>query len=129
MRALETSTDQTPVLTVNALVEQYRTEKMPRRASTRRGYEAWLRNHILPTWGARPLADLQARPVELWLQGLKLAPKSQMHIRGALSILWDYAMWRGDVPTQRNPMELVTIKGASKRVRRPRSLNDQGAGR
>jgi len=21
--------------------------------------------------------------------------------------LWDYAMWRGDVQTQRNPMELV----------------------
>jgi integrase len=93
----------------------YRAEKMPKRASTRRGYEAWLRNHILPTWGARPLADLQARPVELWLQELKLAPKSKLHIRGALSILWDYAMWRGDIATQRNPMELVAIKGASKR--------------
>jgi integrase len=31
-------------------------------------------------------------------------------------------MWRGDVATQRNPMELVTIKGASKRTRKPRSL-------
>ena len=31
-------------------------------------------------------------------------------------------MWRGDVPMQRNPMELVTIKGASKRIRQPRSL-------
>jgi integrase len=31
-------------------------------------------------------------------------------------------MWRGDVPTQRNPMELVTIKGASKRTSKPRSL-------
>src|ERR1039458_3705926 len=29
-------------------------------------------------------------------------------------------MWRGDVPMQRNPMELVTIKGASKRIRQPR---------
>src|ERR1035441_3832196 len=35
---------------------------------------------------------------------------------------WDFAMWRGDVPMQRNPMELVTIKGASKRIRQPRSL-------
>jgi integrase len=39
-----------------------------------------------------------------------------------LHVLWDYAMWRGDVPTQRNPMELVTIKGATKRNRKPRSL-------
>jgi integrase len=31
-------------------------------------------------------------------------------------------MWRGDVPTQRNPMELVTVKGATKRTRQPRSL-------
>jgi integrase len=31
-------------------------------------------------------------------------------------------MWRGDVPTQRNPMELVTVKDASKRRRKPRSL-------
>ena len=32
-------------------------------------------------------------------------------------------MWRGDVPVQRNPMELVTIKGATKRTRKPRSLS------
>ncbi len=31
-------------------------------------------------------------------------------------------MWRGEVPIQRNPMELVTIRGASKRKRQPRSL-------
>jgi hypothetical protein len=31
-------------------------------------------------------------------------------------------MWRGDVPTQRNPMESVTIKGGSKRTSKPRSL-------
>src|SRR5215470_18279587 len=31
-------------------------------------------------------------------------------------------MWRGDVPTGRNPMELVSIPGATKRVRKPRSL-------
>ena len=31
-------------------------------------------------------------------------------------------MWRGDVPTERNPMTLVTVKGASKRTRQPRNL-------
>lgn len=31
-------------------------------------------------------------------------------------------MWRGDAPTQRNPMELVTIKGATERMRKPRGL-------
>jgi integrase len=110
------------VPTVNTLVEQYRAEKMPDRASTRRGYEAWLDNHILPRWGVCSITELQARPVEMWLQRLELAPKSKLHIRGMLSILWDYAMWRGDIPTSRNPMELVSIRAASQRTREPRSL-------
>jgi integrase len=95
---------------------------MPKRNDTRRAYEVWLRNYIVPRWGNCPLADLQARPVELWLDSLSLAAKSKVHIRGVLSILWDYAMWKGDTPTQRNPMELVKIKGATKRTRQPRSL-------
>jgi integrase len=108
--------------TVGTLVEQYRAEKMPKRLDTRRTYEAWLKNHIVPKFGQCAITDVQARPAELWLQSLALSPKSRAHIRGALRILWDFAMWRGDIPTQRNPMELVTIKGASKRKSKPRSL-------
>jgi integrase len=109
-------------LTVLGIVNHYREEKMPKRTDTRRSYEVWLNNHILPKWGDRLLNDLEARPVELWLRTLALAPKSKAHIRGVLSLLWDYAMWRGSVPTQRNPMELVTVRGATKRKRHPRSL-------
>jgi integrase len=108
--------------TVSTLVEQYRCEKMPKRVDTRRSYEVWLRNHILPKWDSYALSDLQARPVELWLESLALAPKSKAHIRGVISILWDFAVWRGDVPMQRNPMELVTVKGATTRGKQPRSL-------
>lgn len=108
--------------TVAALVEAYRVEKMPKRAMTRQGYNTWLTHYVVPTWGARLIQDLQARDVDLWLQSLTLAPKSKVHIRGMISILWDFAMWRGDVPVQRNPMELVVIRGASKRTREVRSL-------
>ncbi len=108
--------------TVAVLVEQYRVEKMPKRYSTRRSYNAWLRNHIIPKFGPCALSDAQARPAELWLESLELTPRSRAAVRGLLRILWDYAMWRGDVPTQRNPMELVTIRGASKRTGKPRSL-------
>ena len=121
-RLVENPVGSNSVATVNNMVAQYRSEKMPRRLSTRRGYEAWLNNHILPRWQNCPLTDLQARPVELWLQSLTLSPKSRVHVRGLIHALWDYAMWRGDAPTQRNPMELVTIKGATKRIRKPRSL-------
>src|SRR5215469_8644074 len=60
--------------------------------------------------------------MELWLRSLKLSPKSRVHIRGVIWQLWDFAMWRRDGPTQRNPMELVTIKGATKR-KKPHSLS------
>jgi hypothetical protein len=54
---------------------------------------------------------------------LSLAPKSKTHIRGVLRNLWDFAAWSGDVARdRRNPMELVRIRGASKRVQKPRSL-------
>lgn len=125
-RSLETPEQmpqpKTAVATVKRLVEQYKTEKMPRRASTQRSYESWLNNYVLPNWGDVPLTNAQARPVELWLQSLKLSPKSKLHIRGLLRVLWDYAMWAGHVPTTRNPMELVSVKGATHRTRKPRSL-------
>src|SRR4029077_16741925 len=55
---------------VSTLVEQYRAEKMPRRSDTRRSYEVWLSNYIIPKWGDRALSELQARPVELWIESL-----------------------------------------------------------
>ncbi len=109
-------------LTVNALVTHYRAEKMPTRMDTRRSYDVWLRCHILPRFGECVLTDVQARIVELWLNELPLSPKSKVHIRGLLRVLWDYAQWRGDIPTQRNPMELVTVKQATRRLRKPRCL-------
>lgn len=109
--------------TVLYLCEAYRLEKMPRRASTRRGYETWLTGYIIPKWGETPITAVTARPIELWLQSLEVAPKSRAHIRGMLRILWEYSMWAGHVPVQRNPMELVTVPGASQRLRVPRSLS------
>jgi integrase len=123
--ALENQKQVNPARTpcrVSTLVEKYRAEKMPQRYSTRRSYDAWLRNHVIPKWGECEITDVQARPVQLWLESLALSPRSKSSIRGLLRILWDFAMWCADVPTQRNPIELVAIKGASKRTSKPRSL-------
>src|SRR5438445_9920839 len=57
---------------------------------------------ILPRWGQGPIADVQARPVEMWLQSLDLTPRSRASIRGLLRMLWEFAMWSGDVATQRD---------------------------
>jgi integrase len=112
----------TGVPTVASLVDHYRAEKMPTRLNSNRGCESWIRVHILPKWGPRIITDVQARPVELWLDSLALAPKSPVHIRTVLSSLWKFAMWKQDIPLQVNPMTLVTVKDASKRLRQPRSL-------
>jgi len=108
--------------TVTALIEGYRAEKMPQRYSTRRSYDVWLRLYVQQRWGTSAITALQARPVELWLHSLDLTPRSKSSIRFLIGLLWDFAMWRGEVPTARNPMTLVTIPGASKRTRKPRSL-------
>lgn len=36
----------------------------------RRSYEGWLINDIIPKRGDRDLSDVQARPVELWIESL-----------------------------------------------------------
>src|SRR5215472_14891107 len=61
------------VPTVSDLVTRYRAERMPERFSTRYGYEAWIKNHILPRWSKSPITELQPREVELWLRSLELA--------------------------------------------------------
>lgn len=104
------------------LVRQFRDERMSQRHSTRLACDSRLNNHVIPQWGRMEITAVQARPVELWLKSLDLSPKTRVHLRGLLHQLWDYAMFRGDVPVERNPMELVIIKGATKRLRKPRSL-------
>jgi integrase len=111
------------VPSVADLIAGYRAEKMPKRYSSQRSYDVWFRLYVEPRWGKSPITYLQARPVERWLLSLDLAPRSRSSVRFLIGLLWDFAMWRGDVPTARNPMSLVTIPGASKRTRKPRSLN------
>jgi len=111
-----------PGATVNSIAERYLSERLPSRFSTARMYRSWLQNHIVPYWGEKQVSDVQPREVELWLKSLPLAPKSKAHIRAMLRILLDFAMWCGVIEVSRNPIELVVVKGASKRTRKPRSL-------
>lgn len=110
-------------LTVKEIYRRYREEKMPTHESTVRGYAAWFDNHILPRWGERSLASVKPREAELWLNKLALAPKSKVHIRSMLSRLFEYAMWAEVLPLERNPMSLVAVREASKRIRKPAVLS------
>ncbi len=91
------------------------------RHSTARMYRSWLHNHILPKWGDEPIGAVQPRAVELWLRELDLSSKSKAHVRGILHLLMEFAMWSGALEISRNPIDLVVVKGATKRTRQPRS--------
>ena len=108
--------------TVRALAARYEVERLPSRSETARVYRSWLQNHILPHWGDKPLTEVQPRVVELWLRQLNLSPKSKSHVRNLLRVLIEFAMWSGTMEVSRNPIDLVVVKGATKRIRKPRSL-------
>jgi integrase len=107
------------------LILKYQKERMPKRYSTARAYKSWFNNYIIPDWGNKPLTEMKAQAVESWLRALELAPKSKVHIRGLMSLLWDAAEFFEYVPAQSNPMGQVKIPEASQRKRQPRILTPE----
>lgn len=107
---------------MKALAARYEAERFPSRKSTARVYRSWLHNYVLPEWGAKAVSEIQPRAVELWLRSLALSSKSKSHVRNMLYMLMDFAMWCGEIQLARNPIELVVVKGATKRIRKPRNL-------
>ncbi len=107
---------------VSSLVERWKREKMSDRFSTSRSDQSRLRNHILPKWGDLPICEVRPREAELWLKQLRLSGKSRAHLKNLLSRLYDYAMFVEEIPVGRNPMQLVQIKGVSRRTREIRIL-------
>ncbi len=108
--------------TVRSVITRYEAERMPSRQSTARVYRSFLNNHILPKWGETRIQDVQPRPVELWLRELPLSPKSKTHVRSLMHGLVEFAMWTGLLEITRNPVSLVRNVGATRKVRKARSL-------
>lgn len=90
--------------------------------STARGYRSYLTKHIVPRWGATPLAEMKAINITDWLRSVPLSPKTRGQVRALLHLLFERAMFWGLIELQRNPIELVKIKGTSKRQKRPQIL-------
>ncbi len=108
--------------TVRSVITRYEAERMPSRHSTARVYRSFLNNHILPKWGDTEIRAVQPRPVELWLRALPLSPKSKTHVRSLMHGLVEFAMWSGLLDISRNPISLVQNTGATRKVRKARSL-------
>ena len=108
--------------TVRSVITRYEAERMPSRQSTARVYRSFLNNHVLPKWADTRIQDVQPRPVELWLRELPLSPKSKTHVRSLMHGLVEFAMWSGLLNISRNPISLVQNTGATRKVRKARSL-------
>jgi len=102
------SADQT---SFGAVVDRYIREALPEREVTRSRYLSWINCHIKPKWRDVPIA--QVKP---------LAGKSKGHIREMMHLLFNWAMRWELMPIERNPMNLVRVKGSSKRTKVPRIL-------
>ena len=122
LELLARKTSSTDDRTMKALATQYEAERFPVRHGTARAYRSWLKNHILPKWGDQPLSAIQPQPVELWLRGLSLAPKSKTHVRSIMHSLFEFAMFAGVLEGGRNPISLVRNVGATRKVRHARNL-------
>ncbi len=90
--------------------------------STAAGYRSKLSKHTKPRWGDTPLVDVKALDVTEWLKSLPLSPKMRGQVRALMHLLFERAMLWGLIELQRNPIELVKVKGSSKRQRRPQTL-------
>ena len=92
-------------------------------------YRSMISQHILPRWGDMYLQDVRPALVQDWLRTLTLSPTYKGHIRSLMYRLFDRAMIWELIGVDRNPMDLVEVKGISKRRKRPRILQVKDAWR
>lgn len=90
--------------------------------STADSYLGLLNSHIRPRWGSLRLDSIRPAAVQEWLNALPRAPKTKANIRSLLHQLFDKAMLWEFVELQRNPIELVKVKGATRRLTPPTVL-------
>src|ERR1039458_8322665 len=75
------------------------------------GYRSYLSKHVRPKWEATPIAEIKALEISEWLKSLPLSPKTRGHVGALMHLLIERAMLWGLMDVQRNPMELVKLKG------------------
>ena len=96
------------------------------RSSARRGIEL-LDGNVVPQrhqtgsakWGGARITRIKPVQVQEWLKKMDAAPKTKGHVKALMHRLYEKAMLWEMVDWQRNPMQLVEIKGISKRRKKP----------
>ena len=110
-------------LSVGTLLGRYLAEELPERYSTARSYRSYIQKWVEPKWKDYALGEVKSLAVETWLGSLPLAPKSRRHLRGIMRVIFQCAL-RWEL-IGKNPIDLVRVKGGTKRKRIPRVLQPE----
>lgn len=103
-------------VTFGMLIDRYLKEELPNLLhSTQTTNKSLLEVHIRPKWGDYRLPDIKAMEVKRWLDSLPFGAASKVRARNTISRLLDLAMLWEYLPVERNPMELIKVKGSTKR--------------
>jgi integrase len=108
--------------TFGDLLDRYIAEAMPPRHSTRRGYLSMINAHIRPRWGDTPIEEVHSYETEVWLLSKKCGTKRKGHIHGLMRVLFRFAMHTRMMKLEANPMHSFTIRGGTKRAKKPGTL-------
>lgn len=111
------------------LAGKFRTDGMPARACTSQVYR-WHVKTLEERWGDARLDWMATHPaeIEMWLKDLKttgttprpLANATRGRVRAVLHRMFELGMKWGYVPLQRNPIDLVELRGLPREYRRVR---------
>ena len=102
--------------TFGTIIDRYMAEDfLTLRHSTQTTNKSLINLHIKPRWEHVRLADVTAMAVKQWLDKLPFGAASKARTRNMVSKLLELAMLWEYIPVGRNPMELVRVKGSTKR--------------
>jgi integrase len=105
--------------TLGTIIRRYMVEEYPTlRHSTQTTNKSLIELHIKPRWEDVRLADVTAIAVKQWLDTLPMGAASKARARNMISKFLDLAMLWEYIPVSRNPMQLVKVKGSTKRLKK-----------
>ena len=93
--------------------------------STAAGYRSYIKTHVRPKWEGTPISEIRPFDILEWLKSLPLSPKTRGHVRALMHLLFERAMLWGLMDLQRNPVEVVKLRGTSKRQKKPQILSPE----
>ena len=102
--------------TLGNIIDRYVKDELPLlRHSTQTTNRSLIDLHLQPKWRDVRLGDVTALAVKNWIDTLPFGAASKARARNMVSRLLDLAMLWEYIPVARNPMELVRVKGSTKR--------------